>query len=560
MEASPDPSPSIAEPGAAPPVARRARWVVVAFWCAIIALYLGLRAVSLDADAPRRLAHGPIGPELLVEPAAKAHEARNWAMTGSFQTNPADNYQFWRPQAPFWVYPLAAAFRVFGTSYATLRMTASFVGLVGLVGVILIAHRRWGSSGALLAGVFFAMDNVGIAFGRSGLLEPIVAAWLILALYTLDRAFDHVAWLAATMLLAVVALGTKLAALPAMPVFLFYGVWVLRRPAGVSRPNAWRLGLVVVGLAVAGLLVAYALTDDFQRTLTWNFRHMVVGQDGGTAYGLDSVDPDDIGPGLAQLPSRLRLGWLAFSVMGILGLLEAAARGWELLRRRATAREVLPAVMFVAFACAVFGATFFAYRFVLLMGPPLLVLAVDFLHRSVGLVRRRYPRASARGLLGVAVGAYAVLHLAAWGYALTQLTYEVRGASRLIQEVIGDRTDAVCIGLWSGPLVLETTCTHFYVKKTFNSTKEKLVALEPSHLIFMEDKKDDTVVIVKRVWPELYRTAKPAGQLTIRSNEVKLFEVDRKAMTRPATKKKKRTLTKADPAAAPAPTSDPAAN
>ncbi len=513
--------------------------MVVAFWVAIVTVYLGMRSVYLDADAPRRLAHGGIGTELLVEPVAKSHEARNWAMTGRFQTNPADNYQFWRPQAPVWVYPVAGMFRVFGTTYATLRVTATIYGLVGLVGVILLANRRWGASGAVMAGVFFATDNVGVFFGRSGLLEPIVAAWLILALYAVDRAFDHVAWLLPALALTVLALGTKLAALPALPVFFVYGVWLLRKPAGTTRAMAWRFGLIAAGLITVGFLVAYAMTEDFQRTLTWNFRHMVLGQEGGTAYNLDSVDPEDIGPGLSQLPARLRVYWCAFSAMGVAGFIEAVWRTVELARRRATLRDLLPAAMFFSFAVAVFGATFFAYRFVLLMGPPLVVLAVDFFHRVARLVALRKPSFTLRKAHLTVIGVYAVLHLAAWGFALSRLTYEVKDAANVIQKSIGDRTDAVCMGLWSAPLILETTCTHFYVKRTFNSTREQLVALKPTHLVFL-DEKDDTMAIIKSQWPELYQARKPVQRFEIRGFGLEFFEVGELGKAAPPKKKKKK--------------------
>jgi len=523
------------------------RWCIALFWIGIVALYVGLRSACLEADAPRRLAHGNLNTELIVEPVAKAHEARNWAMTGSFKTNPADNYQFWRPQSPFWVYPLAGAFRVFGTTYATLRMTATLFGLVGLLGVILIAHKRWGPSGAVMAGIFLATDNVGIAFGRSGLLEPIVAAWLVVALYMLDRAFDHVAWLIPAMLLTVLALGTKLAALPALPVFLFYGVWVLRRPAGVGSPRAWRIGLVALGLSIGVGLAAYASTAEFQRTLAWNFRHMVLAQEGGTAFDFDSVDPTEIGPGLAQIPMRLRLFWFAFSAMGLLGLAEAILRVRELFRRRITARDFLPAAMFFSFAIAIYGGTVFGYRFVLLLGPPLLLLAVDLVHRVAARIRDKRGAVMERRSLLAATGLYAVLHLGAWGYSLSRRTYEVQEAAQLLQSAIGDRDDAVCIGLWSAPIAFETTCTHYYVKSTFNSTKEQLVALKPTHLIFL-DEKDDTLFTLKRRWPELLAAAIPVARFEIRTFGLELLRVGDMTPKDPAPgpKKKKKKKRPAD--------------
>lgn len=500
------------------------RWKIAAFWVAIVVLFVGLRALFLDMDAPRQLAHGGLTPELLVEPPAKAHEARNWALTGSFHTNPIDNYQFWRPQAPFWVYPLALSFKVFGITYATLRMTATVLGIGALVGVVVLAHRRWGATGALVAGVFLATDNIQIVFSRSGLLEPVVAAWLALALVALDRAFDHVGWLLTAMLLTVLALGTKLAALPAVPVFLGYGVLLVWRAPGVERRRAWRLAILgVAALVLAGLTV-FAMRPEFQRTLNWNFHHMVLGREGGTSIDLDALASADVGPGLRQLPDRFKIAWCALSVVGVFAVIETGLRIVDLVRRRATARDLLPAVVFVAFAAAVFGATFFAFRFVLLLAPPALVLTVDLLHRASRWLRPRVGERRERWLLAGGAVAFAGAHLAAFGFAMSLRTYEIRDAARLIQRRIEGRPDAVCIGRWSAPTVLETTCKQYYVKWIFNSTRAALDELKPTHLI-LRDAGDDTRTVLQREWPKLLERARRADGFVVRGQGITVFEV-----------------------------------
>src|SRR5689334_1556542 len=70
-------------------------------------LYVVARLVWLEADPPLFLPAGQPGRDIVVEPIAKATEARSYALFGRWSANAADNYQFWRLQAPAWVYPLA---------------------------------------------------------------------------------------------------------------------------------------------------------------------------------------------------------------------------------------------------------------------------------------------------------------------------------------------------------------------------------------------------------------------------------------------------------------------
>lgn len=530
------PQPMSTRPGPSPARAR-SRSTVVLFWIAAVALFLGLRAVAVGADAPRTLAHGSVGYEMLVEPPAKAHEARNWALFGSFHTHPTDNYQFWRPQSPLWVYPLAGTFRVFGTSYETLRMTAAAFGLAGLFALGLWGHRRWGPSGAVLAVLMMAVDNVGIFWGRSGILEPIVAAWVALAFYLLDRAFDHLGWAAGAIVVLAMGLGIKLAALPAVPVFALYGIVLLMKAPGARNRNLARLAVVGVAVATGAVLAAWILSPEYQRTLAWNFQHMVGGKDGGSQIDLEILDDDTVGAGLDDLPHRLEVCFLAFSATLLLGAAEAVLKLVDLARRRIGLREVMPVAWLLAFAAAVLGATFFAYRFVLLLGPPLLLLSVDFIHRAAAWARGRGRTALALRMPAGAAAIYVVAHLGAWGYALTRLTHEVKAASDVVQEHVAGRDDAVCIGLWSSPVILETTCRHYYVKKTFNSTREALGSLRPTFLLLLPER-DDTRTILKRVWPQLLEAAKPLRTMTIRRQAMTLSEVDPDAAKKPARPKR----------------------
>ena len=99
----------------------------------LLLLFVGLRALALTADPPAKLPYDINTRELFAEGAAKAHEARNYALFGQWQTHPVDNYQFWRPQAPVWVYSLAAVFKLCGVSIASFRAHSILVAGAGLL-------------------------------------------------------------------------------------------------------------------------------------------------------------------------------------------------------------------------------------------------------------------------------------------------------------------------------------------------------------------------------------------------------------------------------------------
>ncbi|HKU44770.1 MAG TPA: hypothetical protein VJR89_41715 [Polyangiales bacterium] len=75
--------------------ARRSAALVLAFTL----LFAGLRSVHLDAD-PTTAFGSRAARELVAEPAAKSHEARNYALFSTYHVNKADDYQFSRAQSP----------------------------------------------------------------------------------------------------------------------------------------------------------------------------------------------------------------------------------------------------------------------------------------------------------------------------------------------------------------------------------------------------------------------------------------------------------------------------
>lgn len=506
---------------------RPARSTIVLFWVVAVAVYLAPRLSGLELDPPVTVLTGSLGTELMVEPPAKAHEARNWALFGAWKLSPVDNYQFWRAQSPAWVYPLALSFKLFGVSYATLRATATLFGLAGLVAVVLFAYRRYGPRGAVLGAVLLSTDQFGIFFGRSGILEPLVAGFCALSLYFLDRAFERVAWLAPALLALLVAIAIKLAALPAIPVVVVFGGVALFRAEGAVRKARIRwIAIVSIGLLFVAL-GAYALSPAYRRTLEWNFHHMLLAREGGSGIDLEALDDEEVGATATEVLRRFnRLRWM-FPIAVVCAGLELARHAYLLVRRRLTIGDALVLAYFVSFALGVFLPRFSGLRFLVLLQIPLVLLTLGFVCNAATWLEERanrWPRLLGRvGPLLFGLGA-AAWGLGTWAYARANLGHEVRDTTALLRDKIGDRPDAVVIGLWAAPAVLETPYKHYYVKSVFNSSPEALAALDPTHTLLLESQ-DYTRSILASQWPDALEVARPLGTVTLRNRPITLAQI-----------------------------------
>jgi hypothetical protein len=100
---------------------------------------------------------------------------------------------------------------------------------------------------------------------------------------------------------------------------------------------------------------------------------------------------------------------------------------------------------------------------------------------------------------------------------------DIRNASVLLREHIGDRPDAVIIGLWAAPVVFETPYKHYYVKSSFNSTPEALAALAPTHTLLRE--RDHTLGILEASWPDALTLGVPVATLQLRDRSLVLAQI-----------------------------------
>ena len=465
---------------------------------ALVVAYVAVRLLFLRADPPFAMFHGWHLRELLVEPVAKASEARNFGIFGSFKPNPADNYGFWRPQSPVWVDSLGLFFRVFGAGYAPLRIYATLVCAAGLWALLALTSRRLGVLAAALTGFFLVFDHVGILYERSGLIEPVVAALILVAYDALDRAREKVTWLLVAEVVALAAFFAKQAAVVAFVPLLVCSILALVDARGVARPRVARAAVLGAAAVLLGVL-AYGVTrPEYQRVLTWDYGNVMLGRGGFQPIALDDLDKGSVFANLDILKERAGVAARIFLFTGPLALIEIGRVFYGLARRRPVDRaRLLFALHAVCTAAIIIATKPTNVRFLLLLSAPFAFLSASLLS-SLWARLAAGPRPALRRLVLVVPAAFLAFHAYQWGLFAVHRTYHVTEAAARVTASVGDRPDAVIIGFWSAPIVFDTRYQHYYVKPGFNDTRSRLDALKPTHFIFFTKDGDPSKEIVKR--------------------------------------------------------------
>lgn len=452
------------------------RWLLLAV---AIALFFALRLPFLRSDPPPFMFHGFSTIELMVEPPAKSSEARNYALFGTFVPNEADNYRFWRAQSPLWVYPLAGVYRVFGVSYTTLRLFALAWSLVGMLALLGTARRTFAPVAVVAFVAFAVIDHVDAVYGRAGLLEPAVAAALSIGVAALVRANERVWWLIPAMLAFLAAFFVKQAAITALPALLVFGVVALVRARGVEKKWLARGAILVVAAALLGLLLFVVTRVDYQRTITWNYNHVLVGK-GNNSSGIEAEDvlESNVMAAWVTLLHRLQGIGTIFLVtfpLAVATVVTTIVRG--IRERRLDFARAVFSLWFVSALAALFITKPSGIRFLVLLGPPCIFLAAAKIDDFVqALPTWRAPLALTLG------AAHLVYQCIGWGFVAANTSYDIVEAGPILEREIGPKK-AVIIGQWAAPAVLETPYEQYYVKDVFNSDAERLDALGVTHTL-----------------------------------------------------------------------------
>ncbi len=495
-------------------------------------LFVVARAIWLDVDPPPRLPGGHSLRDIVVEPIAKASEARNYALFGRWSPNPVDDYQFWRPQAPVWVYPLTAFFKLFGVGLSQLRCFAIVYNLLGFLAVLAIARLRLRGVAFFACGCFVALDVLYALYSRSAMLEPAVNSWVSAAVLCVLLARRHWAFLVIAQWAFALGFFTKAAGFAASPVLLGASVWLLWRVPGATNRGAARAAVLLSALLLAGLTFAYVSSDFYRRALIWNFNHVLLSKTEPQAMLVDSLSWAGVWQSVTNPEKHLNFA-LTLPVTGPLALVEVLAVVVALLRRRSVDpwRVIVVGWLLSAFVTLLFVGS--ALRFNAILPVPAALVAAASLERISRFVARR-PFAVRTRVALTALVVFGTFN--GWMFKRLYETrlYTIRDASRALIEEIGARRAAI-IGFSSAAPVFSTPYEHYYVKNKFNVSRESLESLRVTHLLF-SDESDFTEKIVRRRFPNVMRDLKATRTIQAFTATLKLYPLPD---TLRASKKKK---------------------
>lgn len=493
----------------------RALWLLLL----LLAVFVGLRVLALDADPPAKLPHRIPIRELWAEGAAKAHEARNFALFGSWSTNAADNYQFWRPQAPVWVYSLAAFFKAAGVSIISARLHSVVVAAAGFLVAWCYGRKQLTSFGLLAFGVFLGCNYFYIQYTRVGLIEPMVNLFAAATVYCCYRTLSAPQWLTAATVSLLLCVFSKMNGLVLLPLVVLSGFVGLRR-----KPELGKRELVDLLLPSCLLLVAaavYMSSDGYLRRVVWNVAHLAYAQEGGTEVDAGRIDPFAILERYATFKRWNERFFVLLPVACVLAvptLVHAARDFW---RHRSLTWEGLTVLWLLVMHAALQLTPLRDLRFYLTLFPPLALLGARGLDLCVAyLLRWR----AAAPVFGVAVLLASLsIDLPRQLEWYKQRTYGVRDANRRVAELIGPRQDVVIVGMAAPWLTLATPYKFYFVRDYFNVTKPALARLGITHLLLAPG--DRSGKHVQRSFPRQFKSKRALGTFRAYTQPFTLFEL-----------------------------------
>lgn len=487
-------------------------WAIIVV---IAVLFVGIRLVYLRADLPTRLPnHSREWAELIVEGPAKAQEARNKALFGTWKTNALDNYQFWRVQSPVWVYPLSWSFRAFGVGYAQLRLHSILTAALALLAVMLIAAQRLAGWSLFASGLLIALNYYYVFFCRAGLLEPMLNSMLAVTVLCLLMALTTPLWLIGAQVAFALAFLTKQSALVLLPLLLIVTVWSVVRARRSRQPTShWVLPLASLAVITIGL-VLYVCQEAYWRTVIWNFEHVLLSD---ARVGKVDVSRVPFGKIFDRLASwkRWRNGFfLLMPAAAPLILIDLTRMVVSMVRqRRVDPWDALAALWFLSVFASLQLTSLKSVRFLIMLIPPGALLAASGLQTLLRLAdqaqKRWLPERTPKltwVVLAAVIGVVGATHGRWFVGWVSKVDYVLADTNRDIEAQIGER-EAVVLGAWAAPLVFDTPYQTYYVKSTFNKSREALESMNVTHLL-VRNRSDWTYRFIKKTFPDAARRAK----------------------------------------------------
>lgn len=487
----------------------RVGWVALAALAMVALLLLG--GLFPEADPIRQLPGfgRRVSLELVIEAPAKAHEARNWALFGEWHRNPADEYQFWRIQSPVWVYPLSRAFRLFGTSYTTLRWFGLAIALLGLVGFLRFGRQGLPGPVIAVAALLLSTNLYFTQIARSGLVEIALNTAAVGMLLCLFHARRHPGWLVAAQVAFTAGFYAKSGMVFLFPLLVGWNIGTFLGYRRRAEHPVWRWVPVLTAALIAAFTVYYVVQPEYQRVLSWNTAHLLTGY-------------EDSGPWVSRLDmDRIYRTWvLLFPVVGALTIPGLVALAWQVVREGGAHRwRLLLLLWAVSAGLALIIARSWTLRHssvVFLPGAMVIGWSLWWLWRAAGSLRFEGMHVAIVAFVLLAIG----VNSAGQVRHLVDLRYESRYIAERVMAQVG-RQPAVVVGRLAVPLLLGTPYDVFYVKQIFNTDPSVVRALAPTHVL-----RRDPDIVDRRLRGAMLHIGPPTEEFKFRGKPLLLSPVD----------------------------------
>lgn len=523
----------MSEPSATPTPRRDWRTTLLVVAAVALALVV-VQALGWRLDPPRDLPNGIYPRDLWAEGAFKAHEARRWALFGVWSTNDVDNYRFWLVQSPAHVWPLALWLKTLGVTWSNLRLYSVLTYAAGWLLLLGAAVRLRRDDAAIAVTVGMLGDFYLRHAARSALIEVPLTSLSCAVFAVAVLALRNPRWVFALPVLSTLAILTKQSG-AFLAVFSVIAALLVRHrhrhhPSVQQATRAW----VGLGSVLALGFLAYALSDEYWRTIEWNANHMM-GRDNDRASNLRLwyLDPLRIARRLLNhtrwrdaiwfyvpmtLPFALPFaGWVGVRTFLSSRLWPWVAEriGWDPTRRRPVDDDDLLVALLLALTV---GMLFFTHqtrlRFALTMFPWMWWST----GRAIGLLmahRRSWGLAGAGFAVAGFVATHGVWHAEHAGDPSTDLYDGNTKLAQLLDE------DDVLVGKTAPWMAFESRAEHYVLRFPFNCSAESVRALAPTHLLRVSVK-EYTRVCLRKLRPDWLRGAETLVVVPYKSRNIYL--------------------------------------
>jgi len=500
------------------------KWIFILVLLLIL-VNISLRAARINSESPP-LTNDFRNVAPYKDEGAKAHEARNRALFGSWNPHPADNYLFWSTQSPVWTWSLYFVFKIFGVSYASLRSVSIFFSAVTLAAGSFILYKGGHRVAAVLFPLVLGLNFYYLIFTRLGLMEPMMIAYSTICAGFLAWSRKRPAMLVLASLFLLAAIFTKVTAALIVPIWLLMAgvnLYPALRTANPKRAIVVSAAAVIVILVLAG---AVLVSSDLREVLVYNLRH---GLNITGGFTLDLVLGRAWEVVKSFFPGRLYNNYfLLLPISSVMGTGWIVYAGYRLFRgKRVSDLELVLLAWFVIGRIVVSSTPHRVVRFHLFYFVPIAMMATMALDKLWNSNTGRTPKRTA-AVLVMAVGL--IISLVPLGKWAMHPRYDMVQASRKLGEVLKKEekflgTEPVVIGEWVGPLSIENQMRCHYIKGPFNGSREQTAAFGITHLLESTTRYDPAVGRFKKQWPRVYKRRELVAEFEVRRRHLKLWRI-----------------------------------